>query len=136
MNEVYLMGRLGKDPETKVTQAGMAVCNFTVATSDKFKKDDVVTENTEWHRVIVFDRVAEICQKYLKKGSKVLVRGKVSYRQWEDKDGVKQHMTQIKAKTVEFLSPRQKDAPLPKELQNIKTQPEVNPAFTTDDLPF
>ena len=127
MNEVYLMGHLGKDPESKqITDS--SICKFSLATTERYKNaSGAFEDHVEWHQVVVFGKVADICSKSLKKGSKVLVRGKVSYRQWEDKNGVTQYMTQIKGKMVEFLSPRQ---------DSVDKKPEVNATYTTSEIPF
>ena len=96
LNRVEIIGHLGRDPETKVLQGGQSVCNFTVATSETWKdKAGDKQERTEWHRVVSFGKVAEICGKYLHKGSLVYLAGKIQSRTWEDKQGAKQTTTEI-----------------------------------------
>lgn len=104
VNKVIIVGNLGKDPELKHTQSGVAVCNFSVATSEKWTTKEGETNNrTEWHRVTVWKAQAEACAKYLAKGSKVYVEGKLQTREYE-KDGQKRYTTEIMAQSVVFLS--------------------------------
>jgi single-strand DNA-binding protein len=104
LNKVMIIGNLGQDPELK-TINGKSVCNFSVATSEKWTdKQGQKQEKTEWHRVTVWDKIAENCAKYLAKGKKVYVEGKLQTRSWE-KDGQKHYATDISANTVQFLSP-------------------------------
>ena|SRR5271165_138499 len=97
VNKVILMGNLGKDPEVKYTQGGMAVANFSLATSSSVKdKDGNWQEKTEWHNIKAFGRTAEIAGEYLKKGRTVYLEGRVHYDSWDDKEtGQKKYMTQI-----------------------------------------
>lgn len=105
MNLALLIGRLGQDPETRATGGGAEVCNFSIATSEKYEKDGEKQEKTEWHAIVVWGKLAGICQKYLKKGQQVGIQGKLQTRQWE-KDGQKHYKTEIVAFNVEFLSSR------------------------------
>jgi len=98
------VGRLGKQPELKSLDNDNSVANFSVATSEKWVKDGEKQEATEWHRVVCFGKLAEICEKYLDKGSQVYVEGKLQTRSWEDKEGAKRYTTEILAKSVQFLS--------------------------------
>jgi len=98
MNRVIIIGNLGQDPEIRYTQSQKAVATLSVATSESWKDDSgKQQEKTEWHRVIVWDKQAENAVKYLKKGSKVAVEGKLQTRSWDDKDGVKRYTTEIVA---------------------------------------
>jgi single-strand DNA-binding protein len=96
VNKVTIIGNLGKDPEVKSMQNGNKVCNMTVATSESWKDKSTGErkEKTEWHRVVIFGNLAEIAEKYLKKGSKVYVCGSLQTRSWE-KDGAKQYTTEV-----------------------------------------
>jgi single-strand DNA-binding protein len=96
INKVILVGRLGQDPEVRYTQNGDAVCNFSLATSDtwKDKTSGEKREKTEWHRVVVWGKLAEICGEYLAKGRQVYVEGKLQTRKWE-KDGVDHYTTEV-----------------------------------------
>ena len=91
LNKVTLIGHLGRDPEVRMTQSGSKVCNLNLATSEKYKDK----ETTEWHRLIAFGPIAEIAEKYLKKGSSVYIEGKLQTRKWQDKDGVDKYTTEI-----------------------------------------
>lgn len=110
VNQVNVLGNLGQDPELRHTQGGEAVATMSVATSEQWTdKDGKKHEETEWHRVVVWGKQAENCSKYLTKGSKVFVQGKLKTRSWEDKDGVKRYTTEIVALPygVHFVSSSQ-----------------------------
>ena len=104
INKALIIGRLGRDPEVKYTPSGVAVCNFSVATSDKWTDKDTgeKKERTEWHRIVCWRRLAEICGQYLKKGREAYIEGKLQTRSW-DQDGSKRYVTEIIADTVQFL---------------------------------
>lgn len=102
-NRVMIIGHIGQDPEVKTTQTGQ-VATFSVATTEKWKgQDGQQQEQTEWHRVIAWKRLAEICGQYLKKGSLVYVEGKLTTRKWE-KDGVTRYTTEIQAREMKILA--------------------------------
>ncbi len=104
INKVILVGRLGNDPEIRYTQQGVAVSNFNLATSENWMdKSGQKQEKTEWHRVVVWGKMAETCSQYLGKGRQVYVEGRLQTRQWDDKDGQKRYTTEIVASTVQFL---------------------------------
>ncbi|MBI5874280.1 MAG: single-stranded DNA-binding protein [Deltaproteobacteria bacterium] len=99
-----LVGRLGKDPEIKYTPSGTAVTNFTMATSENFKdKDGQKQERTEWHRIVAFGKLAEICGEYLAKGKQVYIEGRIQTRSWDDKNGNKRYTTEIVANIMQML---------------------------------
>ncbi len=102
VNKAIIVGRLGQDPEIRHTQSGTAVANFSVATSESWKKDGERKESTEWHNIVVWDKTAEACGTYLAKGRMVYVEGKLQTQSWE-KDGVTRYKTEIVAQRVEFL---------------------------------
>lgn len=105
LNKVMVIGNLGADPELKNIN-GNTVCKLSVATSEKWTgKDGTKQERTEWHRVSVWGKVAENCGKYLAKGKKVYVEGKLQTRSWDGEDGKKRYATEIVAHSVQFLSP-------------------------------
>ena len=88
INKVILIGNLGKDPEIRYTQSGAAVVNFSIATTERWKgQDGQQQEQTEWHNIVAWKRLAEICSEFLSKGSKVYIEGKLQTRKWQDKDG-------------------------------------------------
>lgn len=101
------MGNCGKDPELRRTNAGLAVCSVSIATTTK-KKDG---EETQWHRVVFYDKLAEIAGEYLKKGSPVYIEGSIKYGKFTNKDGVEQHTTDIVANSMQLLGGRQSDEP-------------------------
>ena len=103
INKVILVGRLGKDPEMRHTQNGTSVCQLNVATSENWVKDGQKQERTEWHRIVCWSKLAEICNEYLKKGRQVYVEGRIQTRAWDDKEGNKRYTTEIVASTVQFL---------------------------------
>ena len=108
INKVIIIGNLGKDPETRYLPSGAVVTNITVATSEKYK--DKTTgepkETTEWHRVVMFEKLAEIAGQYLKKGSQVYIEGKLQTRKWQDKEGQDRYTTEIRADTMKMLGSR------------------------------
>jgi single-strand DNA-binding protein len=108
INKVILIGRLGRDPEVRYMQDGTAVANFSIATSEEWK--DKATgekrEKTEWHRIVAFRRLGEICGEYLSKGRQVYIEGKIQTRDWEDKDGNKRYTTEIVASQMQMLGSR------------------------------
>jgi single-strand DNA-binding protein len=103
VNKVILIGNLGKDPETRYTQNGTAVTNFTIATSESWTKDGKKEEKTEWHNIVGFAKVAEICGEYLSKGSKVYIEGKLQTRKWEDNDGNTRYTTEVVIREMKML---------------------------------
>jgi single-strand DNA-binding protein len=109
INKVILIGNLGRDPEVRYTPNGAAICNVTIATSRnwKDKNSGEKMEETEWHRVVFFDRLAEIAGEYLKKGRPVYVEGRLKTRKWTDKDGVEKYTTEIMADNMQLLGGRE-----------------------------
>ena len=106
VNKVILIGNLGADPEVRYAQNGRAVANFRLATTETWKREGEKEEQTEWHRVVTFGRLAEICGEYLSKGSKVYIEGRIQTRKWEDRDGNARYTTEIVAREMKMLSPR------------------------------
>lgn len=108
VNKVIILGRLGQDPELKYTPSGAAVCNFSVATSESWNdKSGQRQERTEWHRIVVWQKLAELCNQYLSKGRQAYIEGRLQTRSWDDKDGNKRYTTEILANTVQFIGDRQ-----------------------------
>lgn len=104
MNIAFIIGRLGQDPETKTLDSGTTVCNFSVATSEKWKdKDGNQKEDVDWHNVVAWGKLADICGTYLRRGSQVAIQGTIKYRTWEKDDGTKGYATDIKAFKMEML---------------------------------
>ena len=104
VNKVILLGNLGRDPETRYTTGGDAVCNLSIATSEQWKdKNGEKQERTEWHRVVLFGRQAEIAGEYLKKGRSVYIEGRLQTRKYTDKDGVEKYSTEIVGDRMQLL---------------------------------
>ena len=98
VNKVILLGNLGKDPDIRATQAGSRLASFSIATSSKYRNKDTqqLEDKTEWHRVVVFnDKLADICEKYLRKGSKIYIEGQLQTRKWTDNNGVDKYTTEV-----------------------------------------
>ena len=123
MNKAILIGKLGKDPETRYTQDGTMITSFSIATSEKWKdKNGEKVEKTEWHNITAFKKLAEICAEYLKKGSQVYCEGKIQTDTWE-KDGQKHNATKIILEKMEMLG-------------NKKQEPTEQQSAPMEDVPF
>jgi single-strand DNA-binding protein len=109
VNKVIIVGNLGRDPEVRYTPNGSAVCNVSVATTRSWKNKESgdKSEETEWHRVVFYDKLAEIAGEYLKKGRAVYVEGRLKTRKWQDKDGVEKYTTEIVATDMQMLGSRE-----------------------------
>ena len=104
LNKVILIGNLGADPELRYTQNGNQVASFSVATSERWKgQDGKVQEQTEWHRIVAWGRLAEICNQYLHKGSRIYLEGKLQTRKWQDRDGSDRYITEVVAREMKML---------------------------------
>jgi len=107
VNKAILVGRLGKDPETRFTSGGQAVATFNMATDSSFKdRNGERQKRTEWHRIKAWGKLAEIVQQYLKKGSLIFIEGRIETREWQDKEGVKGYTTEIVANEMRMLGSR------------------------------
>lgn len=149
VNKVILVGNLGGDPEVRYTANNQVVCTFNIATTEKWaSKNGQPGERTEWHRIVVWGKLAEICKEYLAKGRQVFVEGRIQSRQWDDKEGKKRTTTEIIAQNVQFLSsPQGRSA---KSAQSTVEQPDAGqpdfspqtasaqstPPVGDDDIPF
>lgn len=136
VNKVILVGNLGKDPETKYLEGGVAMTRFSLATSESYKdKNGNKTEQTEWHNVILWRGLAEIAEKYLKKGQTVYIEGKLRTRSWEDKDKNKRYTTEVIGDNMTMLGGRKEssDQGSNPAATSENIMPEVEPG---DDLPF
>jgi len=128
VNKVILVGNLGKDPEVKYLDSGVAVANFSLATTENYKnKEGERVSQTEWHNIVLWRGLAEVAEKYLKKGSSVYIEGKIKTRKWEDKEGVNRYNTEILADNMTMLGGR----PI-----SEKTSEENLITDSKDDLPF
>lgn len=143
INKVIIMGRLGQDPELKYTPGGMAVCNFTMATSETWNdKAGQKQERVEWHRVVVWGKLAELCNQYLAKGKQAFVEGSLQTRSWDDKtSGQKRYTTEIKAASVQFMGSKNSSqspggAANTGEGDGAEYDISSDSNFTSDDIPF
>lgn len=147
VNKVILVGNLGADPEVRYMPSGGAVTNITVATSDawKDKKTGEAQERTEWHRVVLFNRLAEIAGEYLRKGGKIYIEGSLRTRKWQDQSGVERYTTEIVANEMQMLDSRgaaqssapsqQTSMPAPSMAPAEMEMPAMSEGFD-DDVPF
>jgi len=107
VNKAILVGRLGRDPETRFTGGGQAVANFSLATDRSYKDRNGETQKkTEWHKIVAWGKLAEIIQKYVKKGSLIYIEGRIETREWQDKEGQKRYSTEIVANEMRMLGGR------------------------------
>ncbi|HFC46692.1 MAG TPA: single-stranded DNA-binding protein [Dissulfuribacter thermophilus] len=128
VNKVILVGRLGADPEIRYTQAGTAVANFRIATNNRVKRGEEWVDEPEWHRIVAWDRLAETCSQYLKKGMLVYIEGQLRTRSWEDQDGNRRWTTEIHARDMQMLESKGAS-----ESQESELEP---PPVEEDDVPF
>ena len=133
LNKVMLIGHLGSDPELRYTQGGQPVANFNLATNEKWTKDGKTQEKTEWHKVVVWGKMAETCEKYLKKGRQAYIEGKLQTREWEDKDGQKRYTTEVVAMTVQFIGGESGGG---KRGGGKHQEASYDQSFNDDDIPF
>ncbi|MBU2514423.1 single-stranded DNA-binding protein [bacterium] len=157
LNKVLLIGRLGQDPEKRITPSGHSVVSVSIATTDYFKdKSGNKQERTEWHKVVFWNRQAEIVEQYCRKGSQLFVEGSLQTSDWQDKDGNKRYKTEIVARAIQLLDSKQgsgyqnnqQATPQPRDQYNAPPQsfqgnnefqgapPIGNDDFIEDDIPF
>ena len=138
LNKVQVIGNLGKDPEVRYTADNKPIANVTIATTEKWKKDGQQQEKTEWHKIVVFGALAEICQKYLHKGDSAYFEGKLQTRKWQDNQGMERYTTEIVVDsfngTMQMLGSKS-DVRNERTTQQIQ-QPTAKHAPVTDDAPF
>jgi len=144
VNKVTLIGRLGKDPELKYTASGTPFCRFSMATDDSWndKNSGERQERTEWHNIVAWDRLAEICNQYLTKGQLVYIEGALQTREWDDQDGNKRRITEIRARDMVMLGSKGDGAPggQPRRAAAAEMGGGSNSSgtstITDDDIPF
>lgn len=141
VNKVILVGQLGQDPESKSFANGGSVCNFSIAISESWKDKNTgeQKQNTEWVRIVANGKFGEICQQYLKKGSKVYLEGALKTRQWQDQNGQDRYVTEVRISEMQMLDskPQQQQAQL--QQTNSYAKPNPKPQNNVDldsDLPF
>ncbi len=139
VNKVILVGNLGRDPELKYMPSGTAMANFTVATNEKWKdKEGKEQEATEWHRVVVFGKLAEICGEYLHKGRQVYIEGKIRSRTYKDREGTEKTVYEIRADSMIMLGKGEGGAPRgePRGEGSKKAAAPDADVYTDEDIPF
>jgi single-strand DNA-binding protein len=139
VNKAILIGNLGADPELRYTPTQQAVASFSLATTEKYKdKSGTLQSRTEWHNIVLWGRLAEVAQSYLKKGSPLYVEGRIQYRSYDDKNGVKRYRTEVVGQSIQLLGGRQSGGgggsdSAPAEIPDM---PEPQLPSDDDDLPF
>ncbi len=125
VNKAIILGHLGRDPERRQTPMGTSICNFSVATSESWTDNSgEKQERTEWHRIVAWRGLAEVCGKYLRKGSQIYIEGRIQTRSWEDAEGNKRYATEIIAQNMQMLgSPRTNSQSLGQGFGSNETQP-------------
>lgn len=155
MNKIILHGHVGKNPEVKTIDSGKKIAKFTFATSESYKDSQGERcTHTEWHSIVMWDKLAELCEKYVKKGSELILGGKISYRDYTDKEGVKKYFTEIICNEIDFCGKKESEPASEKiadkqgewqgkkqiaAMSNINELPGANDAPGNDelsDLPF
>jgi len=130
LNKAILIGHLGRDPEVRYTPNGTAVANFSLATSERWTDNSGdKKERTEWHRIVAFGKLGEICGEYLSKGRQVYIEGRIQTRDWEDKEGVKRYTTEIVANQMLMLGGNKTEG-------SPKSAPDFGNTPKDDDIPF
>lgn len=136
VNKVILIGNLGRDPEVRYTSGGTAVANFTMATTDRW--NDAASgekkEKTEWHRIVVWAKQAEIAGEYLRKGRQVYVEGSLQTREWTDREGNKRYTTEVRAQRFQMLGSRSDTQEPARVSETATAEPEAS--YNDDDIPF
>lgn len=151
VNKVLLIGRLGSNPEIRYTPSGAAVANFSVATNESWTdKSGQKQERTEWHRIVVWGKLAQLCGEYLSKGRQAYIEGRLQTRQWQDKEGQTKYTTEVIATTIQFLGGAGERAgagagpgmgssasgPSAKSGEEFAQVRMEEPSFTEEDIPF
>lgn len=137
LNKVMLIGNLGKDPEVRYTPAGVAVASFNLATSERFKgKSGEWEERTEWHRVTLWSKLAEIAGEYLSKGKTVYIEGRLQTRKWQDNSGNERYTTEIVGEKMQMLSPKGERRGGDMTSEPVNGGGFEEPPFQDDDIPF
>lgn len=144
VNKVILVGNVGKDPEVRYLENNVAVARFTLATTESYKKSTgEVVKNTEWHNIVLWRGLAQVAEKYVKKGSQLYIEGKIRSRSYDDKDGNKKYFTEINADNMTLLGKRDNTDESQNSMGNSTSQNEtatnqidINQGAPTDDLPF
>ena len=141
-NKVILIGNVGKDPEVRHLETGIAVASFTLATTERYKnRNGELQDQTEWHNIVCWRNLAELSEKYIKKGAQIFVEGKIRTRSWADQTGAKRYTTEIVADNIRLLDRKGAVTGTPADMP-VQAAPVSQPTFTapvedaSDDLPF
>lgn len=140
-NKVILIGNVGKDPEVRHLESGSAVASFTLATTERYRnRNGELQDQTEWHNIVCWRNLAELSEKYIKKGAQIFVEGKIRTRSWADQTGAKRYTTEIVADNIRLLDRKGATPAAPADMPAAVSQPVfAAPAIeddTSDDLPF
>ena len=138
INKVILVGNLGKDPDMRYTAGGDAVANLSIATSESWNDNQTgeKKEKTEWHKVVFFRRIAEVCGEYLKKGSSVYIEGSLRTRDWEDDQGNKRYTTEIIGREMQMLGGRRSEDNMDQSPQMNSSSSQPEEGLIDDEIPF
>jgi len=137
INKAILVGRLGADPEVRYTPDGAMVTNFRIATDEQWKdKNGEKVQKTEWHKIVAFGKLAEICGKYLVKGKLVYLEGRIQTRAWDDKEGVKRYTTEIVASTMQMLDSKGQRSADASPGEPPHSQSAADTPLSEEDVPF
>ncbi len=140
VNKVILVGNVGKDPEVRYLENGVAVAKFPLATSENYKnKSGERVSNTEWHNIVAWRGLAEIAEKYVKKGNQLFIEGKLASRSWDDKEGNKRYITEVIVNNMQMLDKRNQSSEnnaVTTEETKVDTSAKNNEETPEDDLPF
>lgn len=139
MNKIMLIGNVGKDPEVKYVEQGVAVARLSLATTERgyaLPNGTQVPDRTDWHNVILWRRLAEVVEKYVHKGDKLYIEGRVRYTTYDDKRGVRHNMTEIWADNMEMLSPKTQSTTPQSNISAAPIQPEESEISDDGELPF
>lgn len=136
VNKVIVLGNVGKDPELRYSPSGTAVCNLSIATTRSWKKEGQRQEETEWHRVVFYDRLAEISGEYLKKGKSVYVEGRLKTRKWQDKEGKDVYTTEVIAESMQLLGGKEDGGNRQEQKPLKQNKPKPDFDDMNDDIPL
>lgn len=139
VNKIILVGNVGKDPEVRYLENGVAVAKFPLATSENYKnKNGERVSNTEWHNIVAWRGLAEIAEKYVKKGNQLFIEGKLASRSWDDKEGNKRYITEVIVSNMQMLDKKSKPTEQSSDSVDNSSSDnlDVNNSIEEDDLPF
>lgn len=137
INKVIILGYLGDDPKVETLPNGAKKTTISIATTEKgytTKSGSTIPDRTEWHRVIFWERLAELCERHLHKGSLIYIEGSIRTRSWDDKDGVKHYATEIDGKALQLLEKRENDSTAPSAQSNAPQGPKNRQPYSNEDL--